>query len=321
MDNVKMPKVLRFNPGQMSRTYGSNIYITKGNQTNRIQFHTKIIYAGLFMDVYPIFHLYKYNIYLNKTKPDEHAYRLAEACNKTFYPIVVICNKGGQIVSVRNDQIKKRWQKQKPLIEREFIGQFAENYINQTDRNLNNPNQVLNLVDKDLFFSSFFSLRYHCYFDTEIKLDQKMYFFAFNPPLETQGLQKNIVEGESILVRQTGSIIDQEEFKYNKLLNQPEDIGCGTVKGDYTINYKLDFDSQLIDAILYDATLKTKDDAELIQIKMESYYLRELPLTNIEDQDTILLGKTIQEEEKKANKRNKKPLWQRFKDYLNEPYE
>ncbi len=45
---------------------------------------------------------------------------------------------------------------------------------------------------------------------------------------------------------------------------------------------------------------------------MQSYYLSEYPLKPIVDKDSISYAKKLQN-------RNKKSLWERFNDYLNEP--
>lgn len=315
----KKPIALRFSPSRMSREYGSNIYITKGDKTDRIQFRTRVIYAGVFMDQYPIFHLYKHDLYINKTAPDEHSYRLAAACAKTFYPIVVLCDREGQIVGVRNDLIQQRWQKQKPNIEREFVGEYAERYIKETDRNIMNKDKVLDLISKDLFFNSFFAIKYGFRFELEREIDKKMSFFAFKSSLTTKGIQQNSVGEYGILVKHTGQIVDNTEFSYNSLLSAFENLGYGKVLGNYTIDYELNLDLQTIDSILFDAILTKEDGTDLIQVKMESYFLSEYPQENIEDNDTIQLGKQIEKEEAKLQKKNRKPLWQRFKDHLNEP--
>lgn len=317
--DIKKPIALRFNPRKMSREYGSNIYITKEDKTDRVQFRTSVIYAGIFMDKYPIFHLYKRDVYINKTAPDEHSYRLAEACSRAFYPIVVLCDREGQIVGVRNDLIQQRWQQQKPNIEREFVGEYAERYIKETDRNIMNKDRVLDLISKDLFFNSFFAIKYGYRFELEREINNKMHFFAFKTSFETKEIQQNSINEYGILVKHTGQIVDSTEFSYNNLLSTFDNLGYGKVSGNYTINYELDSDLQTIDSILFNATVTKEDGTNLMQIKMESYYLSEYPRENIEDNDTIQLGKQIEKEEAKLKKKNRKPLWQRFKDHLNEP--
>ncbi len=99
-----------------------------------MQFRTSIIYAGTYKDQTHIFHLYKHDILINKTKPDAHIHKLAHACNKAFYPLVILCDNKGKVIHVRHDVVWNRWVENRYRIKREFTGKAAEKYIQSTEK-------------------------------------------------------------------------------------------------------------------------------------------------------------------------------------------
>ncbi|MEN9918028.1 MAG: hypothetical protein RL662_464 [Bacteroidota bacterium] len=302
---------LVFPKSKMSREYGSNIYITKGDKTSRIQFRTSVVYAGVFMQKYHILHLYKHHIYINGTAADDHSYRLAQECNKVFYPLIIFCTSEGNLIGLRNDTVRENWKKSKPAIQREFIGKSAEDYIRETEKNLNDDLKILNLLNKDLFFQTFFSLKYRCSTSIEVPIENKFPLVAFKNSLEAKGIQKVVQERGEANVIFEGEFTDEQLFNYGEIKGT-DDYHVGKIKGNIHIDYGLDQHCR-IDSIKANFLLKKENGEYLSDTRMESYYLSEYPLTSVNDEDTIQLGKEM---EKELNSENEKSLWKRFQDYI-----
>ena len=283
----------------------------------RIQFKTKILYAGKFMQDYNIFHLYKDDVYINRTRPDDHPYRLAYACSQAFYPIVLICDGEGRIFGARNDLIKERWKKIKPIVEREFIGEFAERYITMTDRNVNDSTKILNLVKKDLFFSIFFSVSYPQRSDSSKEVEVFLPLVAFQGLLKGKGKQswEYNFEEEKRYITQHIAIDNNMFFNYETILQTKEDEGIGILKGNIELKCGID-EMELLDSIFFSSNFFKEDDTLLMNIKMESYHLSDIVHTPILDKDTIKIGDKMLRAKKRNNKRT---LWEQFNDYLNSP--
>lgn len=310
---------LKFAASGMSREYGSNIYFSKGEKTDRLQFRTKVVYAGIFMRKYYIFHLYKYDIFINGTAPDDHSYRLANECNKSFYPLITFYSPKEGLVGMRNDVVRQRWQQHKPNIVREFIGKPAEDYIKETEKNIYDDNKALDLIQKDWFFNSFFSLKYGYPTDIELPIERKFPIVSFKEPLVAKGIQKSVFEDDGIHVVQQGEFIDDRFFNYGEVKNA-FDTESGKIRGNYLIDYRLD-DHCIIDSIQATFSFFKENGDPLSDIRIESYYLNECPLQAITDDDTIALGEQIELENKDIEKAKKKQksLWEQFNDYLNSP--
>lgn len=308
-DNIRS---IKYNPSKIFREYGTNIYITKKDKTNRMQFRTSIIYAGLFMEELPIFHLYKHDLYLNGIQPDDHSYRLAHACSKAFYPLVVICSAGNEIYAIRDDLLKSRWAELRPAIEREFAGESAERYIKATENNLYDKEKIQDLINKDIFFFLFFSLKYG-YIQEKEEREIKLPLLAFEKAVSGKFSTKtHISEDNNLSVILEGNITDDNIFNYATLLNTFSNEEAGKVTGDFTITYQQDKD-YLIDSIKADFHIKKENKEALLDITLKSYYLSEYPLKPVNDTCTIALGKDIENQQKTINK---KSFWKKLQEHF-----
>ena len=312
--------IIRFQP-KFAREYGYNIYFTRGTVVNRVQARASIVYAGKFMDNYNIFHLTGHDVYINQMEPDDHSYRLAQACSKAFYPLVLICDASGKIIGLLYEQIKERWRREKPLIVREFGGEYAERYIKVVERSINDPQKIIDIISKNLFFHTFFMPRYALRTDMDREVEVTIPLIPFQDSLLGTGIQRYVVtdENERKLYCK-GAVTDERIFNYEQILRTRKDEGEGIITGEVEVEYDVSEDG-LIDGVTFDANLSKENGEPLLDVKMVAYYLPEYPLLIIEDDDILLLEEKIRKEQKaeeKAKKR-RKSLWERFMDYLEEP--
>lgn len=297
-----------FNPSKISREYGTNIYFEKNKVSSRIQYRTTVQYAGLFMHKYPIFHLDKHDVYINNQELHDYSYTLAYECSRAFYPLVIICNLQGQIIGMRTDLIHEKWNKLKKNIEQKFGGESTQNYIRQIEYKLYNKSSLFELIHRDLFFSTYFSLNYDRLADMKINL--LLPVVAFDSPLQTDGYQSvNKELNGKVLIEQTGCIIDSRRINYNRIWKNDINESHGKIEGSYSIKYTIDCDS-VIDSINGTYKLqKEKDVSSFSQTRIQSYYLREYSIDPIHDIETIKLG-----EQMSSDSRNKKGFFSWFKN-------
>lgn len=281
-----------FNPSKISREYGTNIYFEKNKVSSRIQYRTTIQYAGLFMQKYPIFHLDKHDIFINSQELHDYSYTLAYECSRAFYPLVIICNSQGQIIGMRTDLIHEKWSKLKKNIEQKFGGESTLNYIQQIERTLYNKSSLLELIHRDFFFFTYFSLNYDRLADMKINL--LLPVIAFDSPLQTDGYQSVKKESSGkVLIEQTGCIIDSRRVNYNRILRNGINEGHGKIEGNYSIKYTIDCDS-VIDSINVIYKLHKENEASPFSKTMiQSYYLREYSIDPIHDIETVKLGEQM----------------------------
>lgn len=281
-----------FNPSKISREYGTNIYFEKNKVSSRIQYRTTIQYAGLFMQKYPIFHLDKHDIYINSQELHDYSYTLAYECSRAFYPLVIICNSQGQIIGMRTDLIHEKWNKLKKNIEQKFGGKSTLNYIQQIERKLCNKSSLFDLINRDLFFFSYFSLDYDSL--TGMKINMPLPVVAFDKPLQTDGSQtvEKDLNGK-IFIERIGCIIDDRRVDYNRILRNGINEGHGKIGGNYSIKYTIDCDS-IIDSINVTYKLHKENEASpFSQTRIQSYYLREYSIDPIHDIETVKLGEQM----------------------------
>ena len=303
--NPKQDYRLGFRP-YFAREYGYNICITKGSTVSRLQSRASIIYAGEFMDNYNIFHLSMHDVYINQTEPDDHSYRLAQACSRAFYPLTIFCDRYGVVSGLRNDRIKQQWEKEKPLIIREFCGGSAERYIEKTEENIDDPQRITDIVTRNLFFHAFFMPQYAFIRGEEKAIEFALPLISFQDSLKGKGTQQYMVTNEDEKkIYHKGAIVDEQVFNYEQILRTRKDEGSGVIKGAIEIEYDMSSDS-LIDAIIFEAKLTKESGEPLMDVKMEGYYLSEYPLQITEDKDTVLLGEKILREQEKQKQLEKR---------------
>ena len=272
-------KIIIYNPKLLNREYGVNLYYSmEGENVQRIQYNAGLQYCKSYGNNKSILSLTKKNIVINQNKSDEHIYRLAIECNNSFYPILVGVDRFGQLDIIQANTILDRWIKKRPEIERYYKGVIAEKYMNTIEDDLHDKSKVKSLITNDLFYSQFFKIVYGeksmC---NDVSFVNNLYLAPFQGYLTFRSKQTISYDEilNSVSVNHQGVLHDQyiisDFFRKYSGTNLQDSL----LSGRYYLDYSLDNNNQLIDAIEGHFDLYVGDKT-ILNIRMEAYYLEEM---------------------------------------------
>lgn len=271
---MELLNTFRYSPENLSRIYGVNFsVIDQAGNLQRMTYKVKIVYCGRFQDDFHLLQVYKFDLYINESLPDEHTYRLANECMNIFYPVNLIMNKYGQIESIQSDELYPRWKELKPSILKQFSGDAANVYIQKTESVMQDENCVQKWIDKEFFFNAFFKLFYwnkQSSIDSQTRLPlipfKESLAFSCNQTVKLQ-------ESKNLIVVREGSLKDEKTMGmlYPRLCHSIHDVK-ERINGEFKFEYQLD-KYNLIDTLHGDAKLVAK--GFLREWHMNVHYLEE----------------------------------------------
>jgi len=124
---------------------------------NKIIYNLAIKYLG-FKDGCTLWEISKSDYFINNEMPEDQLCSMALACAAAYYPLKFTANFEGDIIDITNIQeLQKRFAEIKQLLLRNFKGETAIQYINETALALKDPEQIKKLITTDMWFSLFFA--------------------------------------------------------------------------------------------------------------------------------------------------------------------
>jgi len=293
-------------PENCSREYGVNIYYdNKIDEIQRIQYNAVIQSSGMLENESAI-KIYKENIILNENRTDDNSYELAKSCAKPLFPITILVDRQGSIVSMRIDDIIRRWEENKEHL-KYFSGEEADRYIADTEAALKDREKVKLLVERDFFFLHFFKLIYGSQPDDKIKFTSALPVTPFHDPYTfdcTQSIEDDTTSGNNdMIVVQKGILTDSVAVNEITPFRYPDPGRSeANIDGQYTCRYTIGRESNLIDSIVCDYIFKTKDDV-IYEVRLEAYHIAEKSIIPTEDEYIASL-----------RPKSKQTLWERLFD-------
>lgn len=276
--------LLNFIPQNIIGIYGTNIEISKLENTTKIQFKASIQYVGSYSNEDYAFHLRKKEISISENS-SELVYELAKKCSAVFFPLTIITNSNGVYKYVRLDDIQKRWDTEKENIKRYFKGKGSDSYIKSIDKQISDPNIMAKILSNDMFFSIYWSIQYGILSPQE-SIIKRVPIIPFTDPILYNCNQIITLEENKLIITHEGKVDDKRKTFdiYNKDLELKEvfleDI---PLEGDYIMNYLVDLETNQIKSIEGYINIKY-NNIIITQQKITSYLLVEEPITHGTDQ-------------------------------------
>ncbi|MDQ0636518.1 hypothetical protein QF042_000083 [Pedobacter sp. W3I1] len=223
-------------PAELSVKYGVLITFNEGEEdSNEVKYEVLVTRLKPGPEGQPLFQIERIgDVFINEILPDLVADRLAYAAGKVFYPLVITVDQNGGFQTVYNHaEILKRWQSVKNKILSDFEGSLVENYIEQMEKLLGNPDSIQIALLNDWFIQTFFKPLYKEY--GQHRSSGSIYKFPIAKGFNVEGYIT-----EEKLSGQTNSF-GAIELLHNGIIKPLEDdlYIANRATGDYEGNYLL----------------------------------------------------------------------------------
>lgn len=190
----------------LNHTYGVVLHLETQKEEKRIHYSTALNCTKEFEFVYNLT-LHKNQVYIDYKAPNMLAEDLANSLAKPLYPIEVQIGRSATLLGVTNQpQIQQRWEIEKPKLSRYFKSAIAEEQINAVDAAYKNRTAIEKALQRDLFFSLYFSGLYTKYF-TSLQINNTV-----NIPIYPflKGIKYDIKQSVSPFLNANGNIVMQQ---------------------------------------------------------------------------------------------------------------
>lgn len=295
---------LLFNPAGLNRTYGVIFDVVSGKKSFRINYEIGLRYTGKLNDYYFLFELSRKEVFIDHKLPETLIDQLSAGCGEIIYPLEVISGTSGEFMGINNKKIiAQRWNDKREELSRYYVGEKAEEILNQMDHALSSDRHLVTSVFSDQFISLYFSKVY-----LFSKKDFQKEFEIFVPvmPFNTavkytvqQYTDRSATDNGTIKVSQKGYCSDPRSME-DMAKGMPIPIadpllqGNAALEGNFELNYSLYAKDNTINSITGSFTLSAANGNR--EVKVQVYHLREKDVIN-ETAD-----KTIEKQEEKKRK-------------------
>ncbi|WP_310556421.1 hypothetical protein [Flavobacterium sp.] len=201
---------------------------------------------------YFVYEINKSEIFINDEEPNYMLDELAEKVTQNIYPLQIVVNEEGKYIGIHNfNEIKKRWEKSKKEILEYHSGNWVNDYLELTDKTLENESSLQISLESDWFLSSFFGGIYINY--TPFLKFENSITFPILPKIKPlvykveQTTDEYLDEFNQVIVEQNG-ILNEERSKAdienglpfpNYSFSNPQAVKAqGTFTSRYFINSK-----------------------------------------------------------------------------------
>lgn len=146
-------KILFFAPYNLSNRYGVIMNFGK----DKIHYEIEVKYIEhLTHEVFRI-SIDRKQVYINNQEPDLKLYEMADQMAKSIYPLILDINKEKKIQAIVNHKdIQLRCNDVQKKLSQYFVGEYAERYIQLFEKQVDNPNTLINHLENELFYQLFF---------------------------------------------------------------------------------------------------------------------------------------------------------------------
>ena len=149
--------VLKCKPNFKKQNFGVQYKIENNNGTTNMSFEVSLQCkqekSGHFL-----YEFIKKEVYINYEETDLMADQLAEKTAHVLYPLQIIINPNGQLISIHNfATIKKRWIDTKNELKEYYVGEWSDKYLELTEKTLENEDTLFNAISNDWFLKSYFN--------------------------------------------------------------------------------------------------------------------------------------------------------------------
>lgn len=143
--------------------YGIKVHWGLKDEQQSIHYHVAM-HCTERKDGNELWRLRKTNMFVNGETPSARMYELALACAMAYGPVAILVNRQGQQATIGNQsEMTGCFIANRPALQRDFAGPFAENYIFQMEDALQNKQKLLDLLVQDLWLTLFFANIYTAY--------------------------------------------------------------------------------------------------------------------------------------------------------------
>jgi hypothetical protein len=141
------------------RDYGVICTINNGDEVHTLKYEMSLKWVSIDHNGFSFYEIDRVSkIYYNDIESDTIANELAEKVSSVLYPLIVVVDDEGEFVDVHNFQdIKNRWENQKPEILEAYPGEVSEKYFALFENNLKSKQMLSVALSYDWFIRAFFN--------------------------------------------------------------------------------------------------------------------------------------------------------------------
>ena len=204
----------------------------------------------------------KGNYFIDNERPEGSFELLAIACAEPFYPVEFTVTQGGQIDALVNaGKIQRRFFEALPDLQRNFGGDLAKAYIQETQASLGEPEQLKKTITSDIWLSLFYAFGNEWFNNIEkgkvIIIDFP--FFGYDAPLRFKG---ELIVGKKDNERKSQTILVNLVLDYLPAIEGRQILG-----GNMEIIYDTNIRGNQIRNIACHAIVNTDDGEHHIWLK------------------------------------------------------
>lgn len=198
---------------------------------------------------------------------------LAQKCGSVFYPLQILVNSVGKILSVRNyEAIVRRWDELMDGLSRYYVGESAEAYIAHTNKIIKDRELFKKSLSTDWFLHLYFAPLSLAYNNSSSSLLISYPVLPFKQLIVYEVNQNPAESGstETLIVRQTGCIVEEQPIlnMYNEENQTSEQPGGSVSAGNMEVVYTLDHQTCFIDSAEGTWEVDAKETTRKINIKI-----------------------------------------------------
>lgn len=221
-----------------------------------------------------VWQVQKENFLINEQESENPVDELAIACLEQLYPMQLVVNKSSEIENILNiADIQEKFAAAMPILQRDFDGPIAEQYISQMKEGLSHPNSLLANIQQDKWFSLFFNPIYTTYdattFDASMCIPFPFYDFE-QPFFFTIQSKLTLPKAEipHCVVHCFG------DMDIDRVSNKTQHR-YGLVAGSIDITYQLDLHKHQIEEITGSIIIETVAGIDQINVTGRNVYSEE----------------------------------------------
>jgi hypothetical protein len=256
---------LAHKPKKETLKYGVMYFINSGEDENTVKFEVSVSYLnqnerGLHFEIDKIS-----PTFINDLEADIIANELAEKVSAIVYPLRVIVNHIGKWVSIANfTEIKSRWDIVKATIYKDYEGEWVDNYIEKSERNLINENTFTHSLTDNWFLNTYFGGIYTYYTDSfsfETNIDFPVIIGIKELNYSVNYNLQELLNNEDIVKIDVLGILDDTRSKAdlennlnfaNQVIEEPNPKKA---TGNYQAKYFLNIETQSIESIILECSV------------------------------------------------------------------
>jgi len=271
---------LSLNFNRFNRYYGVTLEIEQENkETQFLSFEFKIAYVETRYKS-AILNIERFNLRINHQEPIYTMDELAHKCGNIIYPLQISIDEQLQTLSIENHKdIINRWQILREKTEQDEMTDTMRWYLDETESNIMNANEIIRNIRQDLFLSTLFVPLYTSYVpihnttetNVEVPLVPSSEPIRF---LTKQKILREYTTYNTITITQKGRIND-ERSAYEIATRSIIGMGDGEKAiGNMEVTYQLNRETRIIDSIIANYNIQLSHN-ESRAISLEAFHLEE----------------------------------------------